>query len=50
MAPLDGKFVEARMRMKYRSQKKETTIETTIPIYRDRGSTDGLNAPSEQDV
>ena len=47
MAPLEGKFAEARMRMKYISQKKETILETTILIYRDRGSTYALNAPSE---
>ena len=47
MAPLEGKFAEAQRRMKYRSQKKETIIETNIPIYRGRGSIDALNAPSE---
>ena len=46
MAPLEGKFVEAQRRMMYMSKKKETTIETTIPIYRGRGLTDALNASS----
>ena len=50
MAPLEGKFAEAQRRMKYRSQNKETTIETTILIYRGRGSIDALNAPSERDA
>ena len=31
------------MSQKKKKEKKETTIETTIPIYRGRGSTNTLN-------
>ena len=59
MAPLKGKFVEAQRRTKYMSKKKkknplrrhkETTLETTVPIYRGRASSGALNASSERDT
>ena len=51
MAPLKGKFVEEQRKVKYRNQKnscedvKETTLETTTPIYRGRASSCALNSP-----
>ena len=55
MAPLEREFAKAQGRMKYMSKKnlfsedvKETPLETTIPIYRGKGSSDALNAPLER--
>ena len=56
MAPLEREFAEAWGRMKYMSKKKnlfskdvkETPLETTIPIYRGKESSDTLNAPLER--